>query len=285
MATDLDRSKAGRHTLEIGRILRSAGRSFEPLRRNLTASRSFAARRRRDLRFRVIPFNTFQIANGAAVVTSVCILLIVVLDPHLVAWQASLPEGLIGFFDILTDFGKSGWILVGTGVFFILSLLMDAASLTARRRMRRALRAIAAGYVFAAVAGSGIILNVAKVLFGRARPRLFEDEGSYSFDFGTADSDWASFPSGHATTAMSLGVALALLFPRLRWVFLCLGFWIAASRMFVRAHYPSDVLAGCLLGGLTAWLLARFLAQRRLLFGFDGSGRLVRRHGASGRLI
>ncbi len=48
---------------------------------------------------------------------------------------------------------------------------------------------------------------------------------------------------------MAFGVALALLFPRLFWVFLCLGFWIAASRPFIGVHYPSDMLAGGLLGG------------------------------------
>jgi undecaprenyl-diphosphatase len=83
---------------------------------------------------------------------------------------------------------------------------------------------------------------------------------------------------------MAFGVALALLFPRLRWLFLCLGFWIAASRAFVGAHYPSDVLAGGLLGVLTSWLLARVLARYRLIFGFAGDGSLVRRKGASGRL-
>ena len=84
---------------------------------------------------------------------------------------------------------------------------------------------------------------------------------------------------------MALGVALALLFPRLRWVFLCIGFWIAVSRLFVGAHYPSDVFAGGLLGGVTAWLMARALARQRLVFGFDDEGSLVRRRGASGRLL
>jgi len=83
---------------------------------------------------------------------------------------------------------------------------------------------------------------------------------------------------------MALGVALALLFTRLRWVFLSLGFWIAVSRLFIGVHYPSDVLAGGLLGGLTAWLIARALAQRRLLFDFNGKGRLIRRQSASARL-
>ena len=131
----------------------------------------------------------------------------------------------------------------------------------------------------------GIVANIAKYVIGRARPKHFAEAGALAFDFWSGDASWASFPSGHATTAMALGLALALLFPRLRWVFLSLGFWIAVSRLFTRAHYPSDVLAGCLVGGLFAWLLARALARHRLIFGFDREGSLVRRQGASGRLV
>ena len=285
MATDLESRPTSRLRSELDRALGYAGQRADLLRRNVAAGRNFTVRRRRDLRFRLIPFDFFQTANGVALTLTVCALLAVLLDPHLVAWQATLPPGLVGFFGVVTDFGRSNWILISTGVFFLVTLVMDATALSPRRRARRALRAITAGYVFLAVAGSGILANIIKIIFGRARPKLFEDAGSYSFDFGAADSDYASFPSGHATTAMSLGVALALLFPRLRWVFLCAGFWIAISRMIVRAHYPTDVLAGCLLGALAAWLLARWLAQRRLVFGFDSAGRLFRRTGASGRLF
>jgi undecaprenyl-diphosphatase len=163
-------------------------------------------------------------------------------------------------------------------------LVLDASALRARLRVRRAMRTLAAGYVFAAVAVSGIIANLCKNIIGRARPRHFDETGTLAFDFWSGDSSWASFPSGHATTAMALGVSLALLFPRLRWVLLCLCFWIAVSRLFVEAHYPSDVIAGGIVGGVTAWLMARALAQRRLVFGFRHDGRLVRRTGASGRL-
>jgi undecaprenyl-diphosphatase len=146
------------------------------------------------------------------------------------------------------------------------------------------MRSLAAFYVFASVAIAGIVANLSKYVIGRARPKLFTDAGSFSFDFLSFEADWASFPSGHATTGMALGLSLALLFPRFRWVFLTLGFWIAVSRLFVGAHYPSDVLAGGLLGALTAWLLARALARHRLLFGFDRDGGLMRRRTASGRL-
>ena len=185
----------------------------------------------------------------------------------------------------MTRLGKSDWILLGTGLFVILMLLLEATQLRPRHRARRSVRSLAALYVFASVAISGIIANVGKYTIGRARPKFFPETGSVSFDVFSGDAGWASFPSGHATTAMALGVSLALLFPRLRWIFLCYGFWVAASRLFLLQHYPSDMFAGCLLGSVTAWLFARALAQRRLIFRFDSDGRLIRRRRASGQLF
>jgi undecaprenyl-diphosphatase len=281
MASDVDRPSDKRASERGWPRLRMA----ETIRRNLALSNALFARRRRDLRFRIVPYDTFQIANGAAVIFSTCLLLVILLDPFLTIWHASLPEGLIAFFRVLEDLGQSNWILMGTGAVFILSVLTDAGALRARFRVRRAVRALTAFYVFLAVAVSGLIANFTKYALGRARPKHFAESGSFSFDFWSGDAGWASFPSGHATTAMALGTALALLFPRLRWLFLALGFWIAVGRLFTRAHYPSDVLAGALLGAAIAWLLARTLAQHRLVFGFDDSGRLLRRKGPSGRLF
>jgi membrane-associated phospholipid phosphatase len=266
----------GRHAL--GR----AGRTF---RQNVVRSRVLMARRRRDLRFRVLPYDGFHLINFAALFLTVLALSLVFLDPYVSVWHAHLSPRLVDLFRTVTRFGKSDWILISTGLFFLAVLLLDASGLRPRLRARRALRTLAAGYVFAAVALAGIIANLSKNIIGRARPKLFNETGSLSFDFWSGDSTWASFPSGHATTAMALGVALALLFPRLRWVFLCLCLWIALSRLFVGAHYPSDVIAGIMLGGITAWVMARALARRRLLFGFSSGGRLVRRKGASGRLF
>jgi membrane-associated phospholipid phosphatase len=255
------------------------------LRRNTELSRSLASRRRRDTRFRLVPYGGFELVNFATIFLTALALAAVMLDPYLTVWHAHLPPRLVDLFRTVTRFGKSDWILVSTGLFFLAMLMLDASALKARLRVRRAMRTLAAGYVFAAVALAGIIANLSKSIIGRARPKHFDETGSLSFDFWSGDSSWASFPSGHATTAMALGVALALLFPRLRWVFLCLCFWIAVSRLFVEAHYPSDVIAGGMLGSVMAWLMARALARRRLVFGFGHDGQLVRRKGASGRLF
>ena len=284
MATEIDRARAGGGRDRVGGIFPRALSVAAVARHNLVSSRRLAMRRRRDLRFRVIPYDGFEIVNLAAIVLTALVLLVLLLDPYLTVWQASLPEGLVRVFKVLTDFGKSDWMLIGSGAVVIVSLLTDASRLGPRLRVRKAVRTLAAFYVFLAVAVPGIIANFSKYLLGRARPKHFAENGIFSFDFWSGDAGWASFPSGHATTAMALGVALALLFPRLRWFFLCLGFWVALSRLFVQAHYPSDVLAGCLLGGVAAWLIARAFARRRLVFGFDADGSLIRRRGASGRL-
>lgn len=100
---------------------------------------------------------------------------------------------------------------------------------------------------------TGLILNnLLKMGFDRPRPQLFE--------WGT-HAMTSSFPSGHAMSAAIVYVTVAYLAARLqrrrwaRWatvIFaLVLVVLIAASRVYLGVHYPSDVAAGVVLG--TAW--------------------------------
>lgn len=63
-----------------------------------------------------------------------------------------------------------------------------------------------------------------------------------------------SFPSGHS--AVSFAATTALFFKKDRlWIpALILSVCIAFSRLYLYVHYPTDVLAGILLGILTGWL-------------------------------
>ena len=58
--------------------------------------------------------------------------------------------------------------------------------------------------------------SLLKFIIGRARPRLFDQDGPFAFDMFGPGSAWASFPSGHTTTIMSCAMAFALLVPRWR---------------------------------------------------------------------
>lgn len=64
--------------------------------------------------------------------------------------------------------------------------------------------------------------------------------------------DRYSFPSGHTLHAVSFTVMLANYYPQLMWAVAPFAASVALSRVVLGLHYPTDVLAGGLLG----WLLA-----------------------------
>jgi membrane-associated phospholipid phosphatase len=112
----------------------------------------------------------------------------------------------------------------------------------------------------AAVIGSGILVQVIKHLVGRARPRLTLPPWEH---FGPSfDNDLHSFPSGHTTTSFALAAVLAARFPRQAWIFYSLASLVGLGRLVSGSHYPSDVLAGVILGLAVGWALAD-AAKRR----------------------
>ncbi|MEM8542166.1 MAG: phosphatase PAP2 family protein, partial [Pseudomonadota bacterium] len=128
-----------------------------------------------------------------------------------------------------------------------------------------------AAFIFFAIAIPGILINIAKQLIGRGRPRTFDEYGAYVFSPFEFTHQFQSFPSGHATTAGSLGMIVALYFPNLRWPALILAGVIAFARVPAKAHYLSDVLAGYLIGTLATLLIARWLASRATTFKMNPS--------------
>lgn len=111
---------------------------------------------------------------------------------------------------------------------------------------------LAAGWIVA-TAGNGLLVRLLKQLFHRDRP-LHDDHGLF------LAHGW-SFPSGHAAGSMAVYGMLAYLLLRLApaplrlpgmTLMAALVLLVGSSRVFLRAHYLSDVLAGYLLA--LAWL-------------------------------
>ncbi|WP_051631077.1 phosphatase PAP2 family protein [Afifella pfennigii] len=237
----------------------------------------FVARRRRDERLKPLQVTPLTVFNLAILLASLLLLVFVLADPYLVAFQANMQPEVRGFLVFVTDLGKSDWMLFAAGGFLVFQLFRDVSFYGLRQRAAILRASAAAAYVFVAVGATGLLALVLKYGIGRARPRHFEAEGVAAFHPFSTEASWASFPSGHATNVAALAMALALLFPKARIAVLVFAFWIAVSRLATRSHYPTDVIAGFILGCAGAWLTARLFAKWRLVFRLDRDGRLRRR--------
>ncbi|HJY38727.1 MAG TPA: phosphatase PAP2 family protein [Steroidobacteraceae bacterium] len=71
---------------------------------------------------------------------------------------------------------------------------------------------------------------------------------------GTRALDRYSFPSGHTLHAVSFTTLAVTSFPELAWLLVPFAALIAASRVVLGLHYPSDVAAGAIIGAALAVL-------------------------------
>ncbi|SCB35787.1 phosphatase PAP2 family protein [Rhizobium hainanense] len=195
-------------------------------------------------------------------------------DYPLGVWMKSFPTQLRGTAKWFSSLGTGLLVLSFSGALLIFAILAPAHKLRKSVRTGADLIATAAAFVFLAVAGGGIVDSLAKNIIGRARPELLDTNGAFSFKPFAFHADFASFPSGHSATAGAMAMSLALVFPRLRPVFMPVGVLICLSRQWVGAHWASDTLMGWGVGVAFALWLAHVFARRRLLFAYDSNGRL-----------
>ncbi len=181
-------------------------------------------------------------------------------DHGLLSLYHSMAEGLGGLLTplmrIITLLGEKGLI------FFLLAFIF---MLTASKRDLGVC-------IFGAVCCGALITNII-LKDSIARPRPFEglDEYYQWWVFvGSPAEDGFSFPSGHVT-ACAAGMTAIWTMKGKKWVLpsAIIVFFMALSRNYLMAHYPSDVLAASIVGlfsGVVAWfitqLIFRFLRAR-----------------------
>lgn len=108
--------------------------------------------------------------------------------------------------------------------------------------------------VFAAMALAWMVAKLGQHFIAIDRP-FVQSLGLQWLAHGTSHS----FPSAHASVVFGLATATALTSQKAHWALLA---WAAAalvawSRVYLGLHFPSDVLAGAVVGVASAWLVCR----------------------------
>jgi len=150
---------------------------------------------------------------------------------------------------------SSGLFYAKTGGPLLLALLLVAGVVVARHRRTTEGVARAGWAALSTFVAVGINQPIVHAV-DRARPY---NALPHVHLLGTKSVD-ASFPSDHATLAGAAIAGLFLVDLRLGIAATVAGLLLAVDRVYVGAHYPSDVLAGLVLGAgvsLLGWLLLR----------------------------
>jgi undecaprenyl-diphosphatase len=121
-------------------------------------------------------------------------------------------------------------------------------------------------FIFVASVGGWVLNWLLKAAFARSRPDIVPH---------LREVMSSSFPSGHALTSAAVYLTLGALLMRIAEgrlakyyciaIAMLLTFLVGSSRVFLGVHYPTDVVAGWLIGmswALLCWVVERTLERR-----------------------
>lgn len=184
----------------------------------------------------------FSFAAGLAILGAFC------LDASAQAWIAEHQDaGLRNFMRGVSRFGD--W-----PEHVALGLVLLA--LAYWRRSNKWMRIAAAMIVACALAGAAA--RVVKISTGRTRPSV---QTETVWNGPNLSARYNAFPSGHTAASTAFFATLALACWRLGAPFLVIPLLIAFSRMYVAAHFLSDVVCAALIGLLIAYFVSRWIPE------------------------
>jgi membrane-associated phospholipid phosphatase len=161
--------------------------------------------------------------------------------------------------DSITHYAKAGHWLAAAVLALIVAAVFHHFNLLNMEAEMMISYSIA--FIASLMVGSAV-LHVIKLVLGRRRPRDDMEMGLYGFVPFAFNTDYNSFPSGHALTICCVAVIFTCVWPMMWPVWFAVAAILAVTRALLTAHFLSDVLIGAGIG-----LIA---AREVLLLGFPG---------------
>lgn len=129
----------------------------------------------------------------------------------------------------------------------LLLMVLITSIIKRSKSIRKQFYILAAVLIFVAIVSQGL-----KTFIYRERPFR-----TYNFIEKLSEGGDSSFPSGHTLEAFAIATSLSLMFAKKK-IVIPVYLWamlVAYSRMALGVHYPSDVLAGVLIGTFIGWII------------------------------
>ncbi len=143
------------------------------------------------------------------------------------------------FFPFITN--PQNWVITGVIFWFILYFKGGKIGKIA-----------AIAVIFLVITSDQISSNFLKHIFGRIRP----SNALPDVHLLVKNTKSFSFPSSHAVNNFAVATFLSKLYSHLKWIFIVIASLIALSRPYVGVHYPSDIIAGAVIGALLGFAFA-----------------------------
>jgi membrane-associated phospholipid phosphatase len=229
--------------------------------------------------------DTAKLLIAVVVAAAVVIATMFLLDAWSVRQARGLPAALLTAAGRFTNLGKSGYFLWPLGVVMVGLVVLYSPAMPRFWRGILAAWGVRIGFVFTAIGLPSLLDNIIKNMIGRARPFVVAGPDVWAYEPFTWHARYASFPSGHASTAFAALVAIGAIFPQARALMWIYALLIALSRVVITAHHPSDVIGGAIVGAVGAILVRNWFAARRLGLSVTADGSVRAMPGPSFRRI